>query len=203
MRGLSPDLDPQKGAALAEGLDRKLFESSPTFEAYANTDTLDYRLKALATGICLQLKHKRQASAISRCFVEERKKLLLKRVGSSLYDEIFHLVDEIEKIRRTDNDWTASWTKRKESEDAQLAAETVPPVIRAVYFGNNGIVNAVRHLTASSKESLDAKMIEEVDWEALVEEARDILFRFYDAEREAKATGKAMLGCNNGTCCFK
>lgn len=207
--GLQPSLDPMKASALAQTLDTKLYKASPTFETYSDPATLEDRLKVVATQIGLQLRSKSKRDLLGRnkCFVDERREMLRKKVGDELYHEVFDLVEEIKAIRKTNSTWTtampSSCSQGDRIQHEKQASDSMPPTLTAIYFRTR-LVEAEAALMAKTL-SLQPERVDGVRWEELVKEARENVTAFRKMEKEAKLSGKGKFGCSkeDGTCCFK
>jgi len=198
---LQPSLDREKTITFARQLDSKLYQTAPSFKTYADVHTLDERLKKIATRIVLTATRRPTAQR----FAMARQKLLRKKVGDNMYKEIINLVNEITKIRETNDLWTAVIQKKVvtngESSSSHSAFALMPSELRGIYFGPRLVV-ATKHLFAKTS-SLERERVEKPDWEEMLQEARDnvAIFRKFEAEINI-GRGERIDYCTSFGCCL-
>eukprot|EP00957_Ditylum_brightwellii_P070757 5377578-Ditylum_brightwellii.AAC.1 len=198
---LQPSLDKEKAFALARKIDSILYQSAPSFEIYADELTFDERLTKIATQIIIASRRRTSAHH----FAGVRRKLLRKKVGDTVYKEIMNIVKEITEIRETSNIWTAVIQKKVVTNDGSsscyTASELIPPGLRGIYFGSRLVV-ATAHLVAKTS-SLEPERVDKLDWEKMLEEARENVASFRKFEADTKASiGEGIRPCTSFGCCF-
>ena len=167
---------------LAVCIEKKLFKTAANLQTYSNFQTLEERIKNVSTivGIKLLSMHKARRKNL---FIEDYKKKLQEKVGSSLCDEIFKIVDDVSVIKKSFS------ICKLQSEKGN----NVPTVVRAIFYDT-------RLIHAFQKFQL--KGVINQPWELLIQEAKHNIQCY--REFEARAELKNGSNCHKKfTCSFK
>jgi hypothetical protein len=141
--------------ALAQLLEKNLFNNAHHFEQYADVSTLDSRIR-LAALACL-----------SRCRVKKiqkrsRRQTLYKTLGEAKYQEVCDLVNAIQDLRAQLAESLRCKT-RCETRLVILGQQAMPPAVRNLFFSTQLIV---------ATENIPLNRIELEKWDTMIEQAR-------------------------------
>lgn len=148
--------------ALAQLLEKNLFNNAHDFEQYADVSTLDSRIR-LAALACL-----------SRCRVKKiqkrsRRQTLYKTLGEAKYQEVCDLVEAIQDLRAQVAE--SLRCNRCKTRLVILGQQAMPPAVRNFFFSTQLVV-------ATENTPLDR--IEPEKWDTMIEQARGNIEAFQE-----------------------
>ena len=148
----------------AESLERKLFQSSTSFEAYSNLSTLDERIRILIT---IQLQRR-----MNKSNRRDRIQTLTTIMGAEMYSRIEELVKEIKLIK---NQKVATMKCSGDSCSASFVKDgNFPEPVRNIFF-NTGLLDAFE------RSPLDKAA--QVNWDTLLATASQNMKAYLEWEK--------------------
>ncbi len=139
----------------------------------------------------------------------ERHHMLINVVGEAKYDEIDHITKQIRDIRKTNSLWT-QYSHRfvdslKLEEERLPASKGLPSEIYDVYFRIKlldvmAVVDAKSSGTFEETPQPCACIVNKVDWDHLLLDAKEKLDAFRKLERESSMSPELAFRCSSGSC---
>ena len=197
--------------ALARVMEGLLFKSANSIESYADMNTLEMRLKGVAS---LLLRCKLNQPKIN--YSVKRRNLLQKQIGEEKFFEIERIVHEINTIRSTSNAWTFVFSGTRKQPDSttpnakylrviptqSAASEMMPPALYKLYFDTR-LPQAWGCLDAKTC-SLESERVTEPRWESLLIDAKEAVASFRMLESEVTSnvpeSELSKFGCGSSGC---
>lgn len=139
----------------------------------------------------------------------ERHHMLINVVGEAKYDEIDHITKQIRDIRKCSSLWTQYSHRFVDSltleEERLPISKGLPSEIYDVYFRVKlldvmAVVDAKSSVTFEETPQPCACIVNKVDWDFLLLDAKEKLDAFRKLERESSMSPESAFGCRSGSC---
>mmetsp|Transcript_9199 Transcript_9199/g.21191 ORF Transcript_9199/g.21191 Transcript_9199/m.21191 type:complete len:233 (+) Transcript_9199:370-1068(+) len=160
----------------AQALERHLYKTAPSFEAFADQSTLQSRLRLVTVALLRRKMRKAQRN--------ERPAVLMRLMGPRNYKKAKDLVEEVRAMRldRTSQSCPCSSTSPTCSlggSSSIKAQETLPEPLRRLFFGTH-LVSAFGTAPVDKLASLD--------WPALMQQASENILRYRHWESQQQTS---------------
>ncbi len=139
----------------------------------------------------------------------ERHHMLINVAGEAKYDEIDQITKRIKDIRKSSSLWT-QYSHRfldslKLEEESLPASKGLPTAIYDVYFRIKlldvmAVVDAKSSITFEETPQPCACIVNRVDWDHLLRDAKEKLDAFHKLERESSMPPGLTFQCRSGSC---
>ena len=161
---------------LAQTLEQLLFKTAPSFREYADTKTLKSRIRLLTVSLLRRRMKKRQG--------QNRGEVLEATLGVKRLAEVTTLVQDVKQLRleRTSQgclqcEGNALCTLPTERTAPFAAQKQIPSSVRSLFF-ETSLVHAF--------DSAPLERLPQLDWETMIDEARNTIRRYNDWCEESR-----------------
>lgn len=151
------DQNETKRKCLAQKLEALLFHNAPSFEVYADTDTLDSRIRLAAIAL---VSRQRLRKAHEK---KDRRQALIKALGNEKYQEVCDTVKQVQDLRlRGAASCRCTTTCCRKPIKPIPGQRVMPSAVRNLFFETKLI---------DATENTPVDKISSLDWEGMMAEA--------------------------------